>query len=235
MSPSLVPPVTGTSSDSKVPSGSTTTCATSWVAARKRCTQCLCKNGFNLRLCRHYQHNCFALKSKTSASQHEMATCELWQVGSFSSRPLKKRVATLVYAADHPGPTHFVNLLRVWNSFAYASKIKSITCDTLMRSSIRVPPPMPFVSTHPANRSVQHPESPKPFLFPEGVSDTYQPMVAISNVVLQHLHWRRQHVSSLPSHANVPSLCGSSTVAVDRTWSSRETLVLTTREKAFVL
>ena len=145
----------------------------------------------------------------------------------FLLEPLaQKLAATLVYAAVSPGPTHFVNLLRVCNSFAYASKIKSIPCDTCL--------PMPLLSAHPANRSVQHPESPKPFLFPEGVSDTYQPMVAISSIVFQHLHWRRQSVSSLPSHADFSSPCGSSIVDIDRSWSARETLVLTTREKAFV-
>ena len=37
--------------------------------ARTRCTKCLCKDGFNLRLSRLYQHICFALKFKTTASQ----------------------------------------------------------------------------------------------------------------------------------------------------------------------
>ena len=60
---------------------------------------CLCKKCFNLRLSRHYQHNCFALKPNTSASQHEIATCDTWQLDSFSSCLLQKLAATLVHAA----------------------------------------------------------------------------------------------------------------------------------------
>ena len=131
MSPSCASPVTGASSDSKVPSGSTTTCATLRVAARKRCTKCLCKRRFNLRPSRHSRHNCFPRKSKTSASQHEIATSDTWQLDSVTSRLLKNLATTPVcaavhsllhhaIAAYHPGPTHFFNLLKVWKSFVQA-------------------------------------------------------------------------------------------------------------------
>ena len=98
-----------------------------------------------------------------------------------------------------------------------------------MSSSVRVSS-MPFLSTHPASRSVHHPEPPMPSLFPEGVSDTFlspwSPFPVSSCSIFNGAIKAFRH--------SVPSLCWSTIVTVHRTWSSRETPVLTKWENAFV-
>ena len=73
------------------------------------------------------------------------------------------------------------------------------------------------------------------FLLPEGVSDTFQPMVAVSRIVLQHLHCRREKrfVTPITRQCSIALLI-QHLHRGDRTWSSTETLVLTKREKAAV-
>ena len=147
------------------------------------------------------------------------------------SKSARQRLCTQQIIQD---PPHFVNLLRVWNSFAYASKIKSIPCDTSMRSSRRVPSPMPFLC-----QLIQQTEACSTPSLRSRSSSLKECQIRISpwspfpaSPCSIFLAPSKRFVT--PSTRQSSIALWVSIVAVDRTWSSRETLVLTTREKAFV-
>ena len=125
-------------------------------------------------------------------------------------------------AADHPGPTHLSICSGSGNLSSSHLKLKSIPCDIdelLDTATFQCHVCRPIQQTE----ALYHSEPPMTFLLPEGVSDTFRPMVAVSasscNIFTAAVKAFRHSHHTSKFHRPV----GPTSSPWDRTWSSRET------------